>query len=280
VTATDITLSIEHIQNDSSVIEEPFADINVDSETRSTRLSMDIPLIHRLDSTLSIGFTLEARQNQTSLLGQSFSFTEGAVDGESRVAPIRLSVAYTKQGQRQSLATRLAISRGTAYFDATPASDQADGEFTSYLAQLQYSRMLTEQFYMTAKLLAQYSPTTLLSVEKFALGGLDSVRGYRQNQVVRDNAVLGTIEGRYQLESVAGLELVVFTDYGAGENANDALSQGRDSLSSIGTGISYQSLSGLSAELFFAHGFQDVEVSHYDLQDEGIHFRLSYNYAF
>jgi len=133
---------------------------------------------------------------------------------------------------------------------------------------------------MTAKLLAQYSPTTLLSVEKFALGGLDSVRGYRQNQVVRDNAVLGTIEGRYQLESVAGLELVVFTDYGAGENANDALSQGRDSLSSIGTGISYQSLSGLSAELFFAHGFQDVEVSHYDLQDEGIHFRLSYNYAF
>jgi hemolysin activation/secretion protein len=280
VTASDVIISLEHTQNDSSVIEEPFADIDVESQTSSTRLSIDVPLMRSLDSTLSAGLILEARQNQTSLLGQSFSFSEGAIDGESRVAPVRLSVAYVTQGQSQSLAARLAISRGTNSFDATPESDQADGQFTSYLAQLQYSRMLTEQFYMTARLLTQYSPSTLLSVEKFALGGLGSVRGYRQNQIVRDSAVLGSIEGRYQVQQVPGLELVAFFDYGAAENASDAIAQGRDELSSIGTGISYQGFKGFSADVFFAHGFQNPEISHRDLQDRGVHLRLGYHYAF
>jgi hemolysin activation/secretion protein len=123
---------------------------------------------------------------------------------------------------------------------------------------------------MTARLLTQYSPSTLLSVEKFALGGLDSVRGYRQNQIVRDSAVLGSIEGRYQLQRAPGLELVAFLDYGAGENASDAVAQGRDELCSLGTGISYRGFKGFSADVFLAHGFQNPEISHRDLQDRGV----------
>jgi hypothetical protein len=36
VTANDVIISLEHTQNDSSVIEEPFADIDVESQTSSS----------------------------------------------------------------------------------------------------------------------------------------------------------------------------------------------------------------------------------------------------
>jgi hemolysin activation/secretion protein len=145
---------------------------------------------------------------------------------------------------------------------------------------LQFSRRLGEQFILSTRLLAQYSSDPLLSIEKFSLGGLGSVRGYRQNQVVRDNAYLASIEGRYRLKTETFLELIAFADWGSGENHNDAISQGKNSLSSIGLGVSFRGLKGLSADLYIAHGFKDISVTDRNLQDDGIHFQLRYEHVF
>lgn len=145
---------------------------------------------------------------------------------------------------------------------------------------MQFSRRLGEQFILSTRLLAQYSSDPLLSIEKFSLGGLGSVRGYRQNQVVRDNAYLASIEGRYRLKTETFLELIAFADWGSGENHNDAISQGKNSLSSVGLGISFRGLEGLSADLYIAHGFKDISVTDRNLQDDGIHFQLRYEHVF
>ncbi|MFT6754270.1 MAG: hemolysin activation/secretion protein [Candidatus Azotimanducaceae bacterium] len=145
---------------------------------------------------------------------------------------------------------------------------------------MQFSRRLGEQFILSTRLLAQYSSDPLLSIEKFSLGGLGSVRGYRQNQVVRDNAYLASIEGRYRLKTETFLELIAFADWGSGENHNDAISQGKNSLSSIGLGVSFRGLKGLSADLYIAHGFKDISVTDRNLQDDGIHFQLRYEHVF
>jgi hemolysin activation/secretion protein len=145
---------------------------------------------------------------------------------------------------------------------------------------LQFSRRLGEQFILSTRLLAQYSSDPLLSIEKFSLGGLGSVRGYRQNKVVRDNAYLASIEGRYRLKTETFLELIAFADWGSGENHNDAISQGKNSLSSIGLGVSFRGLKGLSADLYIAHGFKDISVTDRNLQDDGIHFQLRYEHVF
>lgn len=145
---------------------------------------------------------------------------------------------------------------------------------------MQFSRRLGEQFILSTRLLAQYSSDPLLSIEKFSLGGLGSVRGYRQNKVVRDNAYLASIEGRYRLKTETFLELIAFADWGSGENHNDAISQGKNSLSSIGLGVSFRGLKGLSADLYIAHGFKDISVTDRNLQDDGIHFQLRYEHVF
>jgi hemolysin activation/secretion protein len=283
LTFSDLTVALEHSRSDSSVIEQPFADLDVDSEKESSGVVFNWPLIRELDSSLSVGFALESRRNQTSLLGQAFSFSEGALDGESRVSPVRLSLNYGVQRLAASLAAKLTVSYGTGAFKPTvadPNSAGPDGSFTAYLAQVQYARMLTDRLYITVKVLGQYSATSLLSVEKFALGGVGSVRGYRQNQIVRDNALLFSVESNYRLEALPGFEILAFYDWGSGENSSGSVSLGRDTIYSFGAGVAYLAANGFSAGLYVAHGFTHFEVENRNLQDDGIHFRLSYDYRF
>ena len=276
----DHRISLSYSLSDSAVIEEPFNEIGVKSATESFGLNFNFPIIKTLRSNVDLQLTFESRKNDTSLLGIPFSFSEGAVNGESKVTPVRLALLYSKTGVSQAVAARLAISKGTKAFGATKNNNQADGDFTSYLAQAQFSRQFSEQFYVTTKLLAQYATSTLLSIEKFSLGGISTVRGYRENQIVRDNAYLATIEARFRPDTEQAMEFIGFFDWGSGKNHDDAIAQGKDTIYGAGVGISYQGLKGLTADVFYAHAFKDFKVTEKDLQDEGFHFRLRYNYAF
>lgn len=273
-------LRLKYALSDSSVIEEPFDDIDVESETESVSVILTYPIFETLTTHLDAELTMEVRRNETELLGQKFSFSEGAINGESKVAPVRLALAYLKQNLDDSLAARLSISRGTSNFDASDGVGVANGTFTSYLAQVQYSRRLGERSHMTLRALGQYASDPLLSVEKFALGGIGSVRGYRQNQVVRDNATLVSAEYHYRLDLPVQVTLVGFAEWGKGENHDDASLSGSEDLASIGIGLVLANWHGISAELYLAHGFDDFTAQEHDLQDDGVHFRLGYRYEF
>ncbi|MFT7246050.1 MAG: hemolysin activation/secretion protein [Candidatus Azotimanducaceae bacterium] len=280
LTHSGTSLQIQYALSDSSVIEEPFNDIDVESETESLSVMLNLPIRKTLSRELSLQLTLEARRNQTNLLGQPFSFSEGAINGESRVAPVRLAISYTEQNINDSLAARFSISRGTSKFDATNNSALPDGQFTSYLAQAQYSKLLAERVHITAKVLAQHAADPLLSIEKYALGGITTVRGYRQNQVVRDNAYLASLEAHYRPELPIWVDLIGFVDWGRGENHDDSATSGKLDLASIGVGIVVKHWQGLSLELYLAHGFDDFTASEHDLQDDGVHIRLGYHHEF
>ena len=280
LTSGGTSLKLQYALSDSSVIEEPFSDIDVESETESLSMMFDVPIRRTLSSELTLHLTFEARRNQTTLLGQAFSFSEGAINGESRVAPVRIALSYTEQNIDDSLAARFSISRGTSKFDATENSDLPDGLFTSYLAQVQYSKLLAERLHITAKVLAQHAADPLLSIEKYALGGVNTIRGYRQNQVVRDNAYLASLEMHYRPDLPVWIDLIGFLDWGRGENHKDSATTGRSDLSSIGVGVVVKHWQRFSLELYLAHGFDDFMASEYDLQDDGVHFRLGYHHEF
>lgn len=280
LTSGGTSLQIQYALSDSSVIEEPFNDIGVESETESLSVMLNLPVRKTLASELSLQVTFEARRNQTSLLGQPFSFSEGAIEGESRVAPMRIAISYTEQNINDSLAARFSVSRGTLKFDATNSSDLPDGQFTSYLAQVQYSKLLADRFHITARALAQHAADPLLSIEKYALGGINTIRGYRQNQVVRDNAYLASLEAHYRPNFPVWIDLIAFADWGRGENHDDSAASGKSDLASIGVGLVVKHWQRLSLELYLAHGFHDFAASEYDLQDDGVHIRLGYHHEF
>ena len=274
------SLQVLYALSDSSVIEEPFNQIDVESETESLGVKLNWPIQKTLTSDLSFELSLDLRRNQTTLLGQPFSFSEGAINGESKVAPVRAAISYTQRNINDSLAARVAVSRGTSKFEATNSGDSPNAQFTSYLAQIQYSKLLLERLHVTAKALVQHAADPLLSIEKYALGGIKTVRGYRQNQVVRDNAYLASLEAHYRPDLPIWVDLIGFVDWGRGENHKDSAATGRSDLASIGIGVVLKHSTRLSVELYLAHGFDEFKTSEYDLQDDGVHFRLEYRHAF
>jgi hemolysin activation/secretion protein len=131
---------------------------------------------------------------------------------------------------------------------------------------------------------AQFTNDRLLSLEKFAIGGFATVRGYRENQLVRDNgwatsaefrAPIGTFPVPHISDATEGqLDVATFVDFGRSWDT-DVPSPDPTSLYSVGLGLRWQVSERLAAHLYYAYPLNDLaNPADHDLQDDGIHFRL------
>ena len=276
-------LSLGYSRSKNSVIEEPLASVDIESETETAELKLDHPVLHRLGRSLELGGSLAIRKSNTFLLGESFSFTPGAEAGESRVTALRLTQSFVDRTSTTALALRSTFSLGIDLFGPTIHGNRLpDSKFLTWLGQVQYAQRLRKswgQLIFRGDL--QISEDRLLSTERFAVGGANTVRGYRENELVRDNGYSLSVEWRYPLwpqadedETKWTLQLAPFMDFGSawnkGEPAHD------DKLHSIGLGLLWSFGDRLAAELYVAHDLEPAaEKQDYDFQDDGIHFRLT-----
>ncbi|MBC8018958.1 MAG: ShlB/FhaC/HecB family hemolysin secretion/activation protein, partial [Verrucomicrobia bacterium] len=229
----------------------------------------------------------EHERTDTSLLGEPFSFSPGVDNGRSVVVPIRFSQDWTYRTQRQVMTARSRMSFGLDAWDATvhDKKDGPDGRFFSWLGQFQWAQITSlwnTQLIVRADL--QKSTESLLPVEQMGVGGRYSVRGYRENLLVRDEVFIASLEGRVPLvlnERWADyLQICPFMDYGTGTNLS-AEPTGPKEISSIGIGLRwaaqlFKAPFDLRAEteFYWGHKLQDIKSSNDDIQDDGIHFQL------
>ncbi|MCZ6860012.1 MAG: ShlB/FhaC/HecB family hemolysin secretion/activation protein [Alphaproteobacteria bacterium] len=278
ITVKDTTLSLRYDKSESEVVEEPFDAIDVESESETIGIELAHPLYRTPNKQFTLGFALERRSSDTFLLDIPFSFSPGAQDGESDVAVLRFSQDWLSRSQNQVMAARSAFSFGIDAFGATINDNTPDSEFLVWLGQFQWARRLGDaghQIIFRADI--QLSDDPLLPLEKFAVGGIDSVRGYRQNQLVRDEGYAVSFEFRmpiFRSESgQSNLQLAAFVDAGRAEN-KDAPNPDPDSIESIGLGILWNPHPKFHAELYWAEALDDIDNPSDTLQDDGVHFRL------
>ena len=140
----------------------------------------------------------------------------------------------------------------------------------------------------------QLSSHRLLPAEQIVVGGRYSVRGYRQNLYVRDNAFIASWELRLPLVQnrpwadtlqIAPLRFHGnwrwFFDYGTGWEAETAEPPDR-TLYSAGVGLRWAATVDRGryavrprAEIYWGHPFKDVDTStEDDLQDDGVYFQV------
>lgn len=116
-------------------------------------------------------------------------FSEGPERGKSRLTVIRFSQEWLQRNATQVLAARSQFSFGIDAFDATINDTGTDGRFFAMLGQFQWVQQLSpSRTLMLAKINAQLTPDALLPLENISSGGVDTVRGYRQNQLVVEQA--------------------------------------------------------------------------------------------
>jgi hemolysin activation/secretion protein len=284
ITPADTTLSISYERTDSSVVEEPFDELDITSDSNSIALTLRHPFYRSANREFAMFLSQGYRDNETELLGEPFSFSPGAEDGKSVVAPVRIGQEYTARSQVDAFALRSTFSIGVPLFGATQnGRDVPDGKYFAWLGQAQYVRRLRpndpnplHDWQLVLRGSAQLTEDPLLSIEQFAVGGIDTVRGYRENQIVRDLGYAGSIELHIPLvATVSGrriLEVVPFFDIGYGRNASSPA--GEEYLPSVGVGLVYTN-DHVTAQVYYGYELEhDINEESDDLQDAGIHFNV------
>ena len=285
VTSYDTTLRLAYGRHDFAVIEEPFNSLDITSESVNYSVTLRQPLHRTPQSEFAIGLTGDWRQSKSYLLGLPFAFSPGAVNGETTVSVLRFFLEWTARDPRQVLALRSSINFGLEVLGATASSTNStasrarDAKFVSWQGQAQYVRRLDsrgDQLIIGTSFQASDSP--LLSLEQFSIGGANTVRGLRENQIVRDIGWVGSVEFRLPVwTSATGqprLQLAPFLDYGVGWNLADPTPRQSDA-ASAGIGLLFNPIRHINGRLYWGHAFRDFNTGSRDLQDHGLHFNLS-----
>ena len=261
----------------AGIIESQFRDLNIRSEAETLSFNVRQPLVHTPNSEFALGLAFDLRRSQTFILNDiPFSFTEGPKDGESKVTVIRFSQDWLQRNTTSVLAARSQFSLGIGAIDATVNDIGTDGRFFSWVGQFQWVQRLSPRVLMLAKVNTQLTPDSLLSPEKISIGGVDTVRGYRQNQLVADNGVIGGVEVRIPLASnVETLQLVPFFDIGTVWN-NRGSNPDPQTLASLGLGLQWQPFRGLALRADYGIPLIGTSERGSSLQDNGFNFSVRY----
>lgn len=285
-TAYDTTLSLQYRKNSFANIEEPFVDLDIKSKSDIYGITLRQPIYRTLNSEVALDLTGEYLSHKTFLLGVPFKLTPGAnQQGESFVTALRPGLEWVYRTQNQVIAARSRLSFGLDALGATINNNgEPDGRFVAWLGQFQWVRRLpvldTQLIFRTD---VQLSDDALLSLEQIAVGGRYSVRGYRETTLLRDSALLTSLEMRVPLirntRWADYLELASFIDFGRAWNKRQPTPDPPD-ISSVGVGIRW-ALTFLwpvpvrpQFELYWGHRLRRVETSGGTLQDNGIHLQF------
>ncbi|MFK7958566.1 MAG: ShlB/FhaC/HecB family hemolysin secretion/activation protein [Lysobacterales bacterium] len=282
LTRSGITAGISYANSEAQVVEEPFSRIDIRSESEEIAFDLVYPIKRFGNRRLTLIGTLDHRESDTSLLGIPFSFSPGVQNGRAEVTALRLTADWTDRRASQVFALRGRISVGLDALDSTiNDGNLPDSEFVTFLGQAQWSRRFGEgnqQLILRGDI--QKTLDGLLPLEKLSIGGRNSVRGYRQNLMVRDNGWVASAEYRipafHDANGRSNFQWAVFADVGRGWNEDFDTPEPK-SIASIGGGIIWDPLPGLHTELYLAHGFEDIEFSDSDPQDDGIHLLVRYD---
>jgi len=289
ITSRDTFLSLQYKLEDFEIVEDPFEVLDIETDVQRFAITVGHPFYRSLENEFSMALTGEYIHSETTLLDESFSFPQsGTDDGEYTLAVLRFSQEWTSRSRRQAIAARSRFSLGIDALGATTnPSPIPSGQFFAWLGQFQWARVLgdigIQLIFRTDLQLAADSP---FPVELISVGGRYSVRGYRENTMVRDNAVIASLESRIPLirdRSWADyLQLVPFYDFGHGWNT-DLETPSLDTISSAGLGLRWGATllrhpNDIKAqfEIYWGYPFRDVDYqsTEHDLQDEGISFQF------
>jgi hemolysin activation/secretion protein len=286
----DTRFNLRYDINGTLVVDPNLAPLDINSRYSSIEVGLSRPFYRTAESNLTLGVNLDVRKAQTFLLGIPFPFTAGSdADGHTNVTALRFYQDWLDRDADHAFAARSTLSFGINAFGATvlpPAlagNPAINGKFFDWLGQAQYVRRIYKDWEAVVRSDLQISDRGLFPIEQFALGGIDTVRGYRQYLTVTDDAFFASGELRIPLgkvrlpylantEDAGTVQFVPFYDYGRGWNLGRPTPAPAE-ISSVGAGLRWQVGSGVALELYYGKALRHVAGT--ALQDRGLHFRLT-----
>ncbi|MGK7953172.1 MAG: ShlB/FhaC/HecB family hemolysin secretion/activation protein [Xenococcaceae cyanobacterium] len=260
---------------------------NIESESTDYEFTYRQPLIQKPTQDLAIGIIFSRKDSKTTLGGNSFQLSRGTeIDGQTHISALRFFQEYTTRNAKQVFAVRSQFSLGIDAFDSTTNDgDLPDSQFFSWRGQAQYLRLLTPDLTLVLRSDLQLADRSLVSVEQFSLGGVYSVRGYRQDILLGDNGWFNSAEIRTTIVRIpaweTSLQIAPFLDIGKvwntdkfGDTDNVDLDLDTNTLVSTGIGLRLQVSDRFAARLDWGIPLVDLETNGDTLQEDGVYFSL------
>lgn len=286
VNALDGSISARAVIDRNEITEDEFDDLDLEGETELYELTYRQPLFRnpREEFALSVGFSY--RDGQTFAFGGNptpFGIGPDA-DGVSRTSVVRFGQDYLKRDRLGAWFAKSQLNFGTGFLDATENPDPLpDGQFFSWLGQAQRLQQLNRNNLLIVQADVQFSPDSLLPSEQFAIGGGQSIRGYRENARTGDNGFRFSVEDRITLARGGNarsiFQLAPFIEVGrTWNNPDNPNVQPEDStLASGGLGAIWNPVDGMEVRLDYGIPILSIDEGD-NLQDDGLHFSLGYRF--
>ncbi|WP_017315033.1 ShlB/FhaC/HecB family hemolysin secretion/activation protein [Mastigocladopsis repens] len=280
---TTLTFSYGHTSND--IIEEPFNELDIISESNRYLITLRHPIIQTPTQEFAVGVTGSHQKTQTFLGYQdigAYPISPGAdSEGRTRITAVRFFQEWTQRGNTSVLALRSQFSFGIGALGATINDVGPDSTFFAWRGQAQWVRSFPSDMLFVLRGDVQMADQRLVSLEQFGVGGIASVRGYRQDQILTDNGAFGSIELRVPIlrirEARSFLYFIPFVDVGTGWNNFEGADPDPSWLASVGFGLRFQMSDRLDARVDWGIPLISADSNDRTLQENGLYFSVIWN---
>ncbi|MBP5974167.1 ShlB/FhaC/HecB family hemolysin secretion/activation protein [Brasilonema sp. CT11] len=281
------TLNVAGGFTDTTIVEPPFDRIDIIGDSFYIDVGFRQPIFQSPTQELALGLTFSREESKTTLLGRGDVFQNLGADnnGETRISALRFVQEYTQRNSQQVFGFRSQFSLGVGFFDATVNGTTPDSRFFSWRGQGQYIRQLARDTLLVLRSDIQLATRALVPLEQISVGGIQSVRGYRQDEFLVDNGFFASAEVRFpilRVEEVKGvLQLIPFVDFGVGWNNSIRGRPNPDldpnTLIGVGLGLRWQMDDKLDARIDYGIPLTDVNSRDRTLQEQGLYFSINYS---
>jgi hemolysin activation/secretion protein len=283
------TLDARVLIDDNKIVDGPFVPLNISGDSQRYTLLYRQPLKRtpREELALSVGF--DYYNGQTFAFDAAIPFGFGpASNGVSRTSVFIFAQDYTLRDPSGAWAFRSQMRFGVCIFDATCNSKPIPGsDFFSWLGQAQRVQVIDDNNFLIIQLDLQLTPDPLLPSEQFAIGGAQSVAGYRQNVLAGDNGFRFSIEDRIVIVRNEAEEplfsLAPFFAMGSvwnsPDNPNINLAFVNNTfIAGLGMGFIWQPIKGMNVRLDYAPPLVNLNIKGNNVQDYGFYFSIGYDF--
>ena len=281
INARNGKIRLAHNRSHNKIIQEPFDSLNINNKTRRYEIAYSQSLVQSLNQEAIAGIMLSQETTSTTFADDlPFPNTGNATDddNETKVTVLRLFQDFINRDQQQVLALRSQFNLGLDALGSTIDSELPDSKFVSWQAQGQYLRLLSPKTILYIRSEFQLASDSLVSLEKFAIGGGLTVRGYSQNALVGDNGFFVSTEIRNNIATLKDpevtFELIPFIDFGKVWNTKKGLLKSVNTLFSVGIGFQASVGDNITARIDWGIPLIEVDSIGDSLQENGVYFSL------
>ncbi len=285
--AYETTFSAYYRKNAFLVVEDPFRSLDLNVDSQIIGLSLRQPIVHTVTDDFTLSITGEHLYLKTTsafdVPGLPSLFIRGSSEtGVASVSALRFGQEYTHRSSSFVFAALSRFSVGLNVLGATiNTGSLPDGQFFSWLGQAQAVQRFEDWggLQVLGRVAVQLANDRLFPLEQMPVGGRFSVRGYRENTLVRDDGFVASLESRIPIWKYASgedrLQFAPFMDFGRAWNAKGDTPDLR-TLASIGAGLRWMILPKDRAyfEVYWGQQLNHVRGGEGNLQDHGIHLQL------